>query len=207
MSLGSFAKLVFLGAFAYVLGSIPFGVIIGRAMRGIDIRQYGSGNIGATNAMRVLGMKAGIAVFVADALKGAIPTLLGAHYIGSGGAMFCGLCSVVGHNWPIYLGFRGGRGVATATGVFAVLSPLATLFGGIVWFLLVALTRYVSVGSMIFMASIPLGMWLFRRGAWAVIISIVIACIVIARHYPNMRRLYAGKESKIGERVSIRKKR
>src|SRR5215470_2947987 len=154
-------------AVAYLIGSIPFGYLIVRAKEGGDIRQMGSGGTGATNVSRRAGKAAGIVTLVLDALKGTIAVLV-AKGLASGqadaGWLFAGaaIAVIVGHIFPVWLGFRGGKGVATGVGVFLMLAPIALLCAGVLFLAIVIFTRYVSLGSVVAAATIPLFIWLQR---------------------------------------------
>jgi len=197
----------------YLLGSCPNGYLVSRA-RGIDIRQHGSGNIGATNVLRVVGKKLGYLVFGLDTLKGllavrfafalAATTTLGiAHreFVG----IAAGLACILGHTFPFWLHFRGGKGVATSAGVLLGLMPIAIVSVFIVWVLLFQVTRYVSVASIAAAAALPIFVALYLRlkaltGASLLPFSIIIAAVVIWRHRSNMQRLLHGKEQRFGEK-------
>ena len=193
----------------YLVGSIPNGYLIGRA-RGIDVRQHGSGNIGATNVLRVLGKKWGYLVFSLDALKGFLVVrfalaLAGAITAGSVRpdilGIAAGLACILGHTFPIWLCFRGGRGVATSAGVLLGLMPIAVVSVFAVWVLLFQLTRYVSVASITAAVALPIFVALYLRlkelnGASLLPFSIIVAAIVIWRHRSNMQRLLRGKEER-----------
>lgn len=189
-------------ALSYLLGSVPFGLILGRVLQGVDVRQYGSGSIGATNVWRVAGPFVAVLVLIADAGKGVASVLVG-RYLGGGtnAAIAAGLAGVVGHNWPVFLGFRGGRGAATAAGVFACLSPapLGCTLG--IWLLIVATTRYVSLGSIIGALSMPAFVWAWGGPTELVGAAAFAAAAVVWRHRPNIERLLAGKELRLGDRV------
>jgi glycerol-3-phosphate acyltransferase PlsY len=222
MSLPTAVLLSCLGC--YLIGSVPFGYIVGRA-RGIDIRAAGSGNIGATNVGRLLGRKWGIAVFLLDVLKGLGPTVgVGLWYHAAYSAdalpptlrnvvwLVAGICCVLGHNYPIYLGLRGGKGVATSLGVVLGVFPYLTLAGLLafaVWLLVTLATRYVSAGSIAAALAFPVllagcmlwaGFPTFRRN-WALLVfAFLLSGLVIYRHRANIGRLRAGTESRIGGR-------
>lgn len=183
---------------AYVIGSIPNGLLVGKLMRGVDIRQFGSKNIGATNAYRVLGPWPAFWVFLTDAIKGVIGVMLGQYFIGNSlGMILGGVAAMIGHNWSLFLGFKGGRGVATGLGVVAVLSPLVTaiIFG--VWAIIVYFTRYVSLASITAAMLTPVFMRILGEGQEVIIFGIVAAFFVIIRHKPNIERLIKGEELKI----------
>ena len=188
---------------AYLIGSIPSGLIIGKGLFGTDVRQFGSKNIGATNTYRVLGLKAALPVFICDALKGAIGVFLLAAY-GPAFAILGGILAMVGHNWSIFLGFKGGRGVATGLGVLIALSPLVAIICFAIWGIIVYPTKLVSLGSIIAAAAVPLLMFLTGQSWWYVGFGALAALFVILRHRDNIIRLLSGKELKV-ERVKDNK--
>jgi acyl phosphate:glycerol-3-phosphate acyltransferase len=206
---------------AYLVGSIPFSFIVAKLFAGMDIRAHGSGNVGATNVLRNAGKLAGILALTLDLGKG-YAAVLGARLLVSrpewpfvgdlhGGPLhspafwiaLAGLLAMIGHMFPIWLGFRGGKGVATAAGVFLAIDPLATA-GGVIIFLLAALvTRYVSVGSMAAAAAMPLLLRFATHAPfWTVVISILISFSVILKHHTNIARLAGGSERQLGDRSS-----
>ncbi len=195
----------------YLIGAIPVGVIIGRLRRGIDVREHGSGSMGMTNVMRTVGRGAGAFVFLADVAKGAIAVALAWLIIGSSSDMFFwgqvagGVAAVIGHSWPVYIGFRGGRGVSTGFGAILVLSWPVALIPLAIFILVVAISRYVSLGSILgaftmLLAMIPFIVYDIEPLAYIVFVAVV-ALLVIFRHRGNIQRLLAGTESKIGQRV------
>lgn len=182
----------------YLIGSIPNGLIIGKTLSGVDLRQFGSKNIGATNAYRILGPWPALLVFVTDAAKGVGGVYFGHFLLDTPLALLCGgIAAIAGHNWSIFLGFKGGRGVATGLGVIAVLVPKITAIVFIVWAIIVGLTRYVSLASIVAAALVPIFMWLFSERAEYLLFGILAALFVIARHKPNIQRLLKGEELKI----------
>ena len=193
-------------ALAYVSGSLPFAWLAGRAS-GIDLRKQGSGNLGATNVFRVLGWKIGLAVFVADALKGALPVLLLPPRIDSPRdpvlwAIALGVAAIAGHVRPLFLGFRkGGKGVATASGVFFALAPIPMLVAFVVFVGIVLVTGYVSLGSLLSSLLLP-GILLVTLGAHAplFLVSVVVASFVFWTHRANIGRLRRGEEHRFGKR-------
>lgn len=197
--------LLFMG---YLVGSVPSGYLIARFLKGIDIRDYGSGNIGFTNILRVLGLLPGLVVLVADLAKGVVSTWAGilfASFIGispqiAGGML--GLSCIIGHNWSVFLKLRGGKGVATTAGVFLVLTPFPFIFSCLTMALVIGLTRYVSLGSMIAGGSLPLFIWLWLNGkGWFYLyLSIVAVSLLVLTHRSNLRLLLQGRERKLGER-------
>lgn len=188
-----------LALLAYVIGSIPSGLIIGKLFFDTDVRLYGSKNIGATNTYRVIGLKAALPVFLCDVLKGAIGVLL----FSSSGPMYMllgGILAMVGHNWSLFLGFKGGRGVATGLGVLIALSPLVALISFAIWGVIVYFTKLVSLGSIIAAVVAPFLMWFTNESIWFVVFNAIAALFVVVRHRENIQRLLAGKELKV-ERI------
>ena len=185
-------------AISYLLGSIPNGLILGKAIWGVDLRQHGSKNIGATNAWRTIGKAGGISIFVLDFLKGAISAYLGLHLGGSELAgVLCGILAIAGHSWSVFLAFKGGKGVATGLGVIAALMPMVTLIVFAVWFAIVYFTGYVSLGSIIGAALVPILTLFFGLHTEFLILGLIAAVFIIYRHKSNIERLLNGTESKI----------
>ncbi len=195
---------------AYLLGAIPNGLLIGR-LRGIDIRTVGSGNIGATNVFRSIGRGWGILTFALDALKGLIPTLLFPLLLGrlTGApvppdlAILFGVAAIAGHNWPVYLRFKGGKGVATSAGVLIGIAPAAVLIGALCWGVICALSRYVSLASIAAAVAVPLAGWILylpARGPLLPGVLTLLGIVIIARHRANIRRLLNGTENRFGPR-------
>lgn len=188
--------------FAYLIGSVPFGYILTRLLRNTDIRSHGSGNIGATNVLRVLGWKAAFPVFFLDLLKGLAAVLLAktvsdlpAFYLGAG------LLAMIGHSFPIFLRFKGGKAAATSIGVLAAVSGWVTLVLIAGAGLIVVLTRYVSLGSILGALTVPLLFWLFGFDLYHIIFGVAMALLVTMRHSENIKRLLQGTESKLGQKV------
>ena len=188
---------------AYLLGSIPFGLLLGKLFGAADVRTEGSGNIGATNVARVAGPLAGILTLLLDAAKGALAVVLAARLSDQSSTwmMIAGLCALVGHCYPIWLGFHGGKGVATAAGVFLVLSPLAFLAAAILFVLVVLYWRFVSLGSISAAAAMPLLIYFFwaphHAPPYAVTFgSLAAALLIVYKHDANIQRLVQGEEPK-----------
>jgi len=181
---------------AYLLGSVPTGLLLARGM-GVNIREAGSGNIGATNVYRTMGRKVGILTLIGDCLKGLIPVLV-AKWLGLPDVWIAaiGLAAFLGHVYTVFLGFKGGKGVATALGVFLGTSPLSVLFGLVVFALVLYKWRYVSLASITAAGLVPVLAWLTGGGTELVLMSIAIAALIIFRHRENISRLRAGTESK-----------
>jgi glycerol-3-phosphate acyltransferase PlsY len=187
-------------ASAYLLGAIPFGLILGKALSGVDVRRSGSGNIGATNVARSLGAGAGVATLLLDAAKGALAAWAGGRILGPEGAALAGLAATVGHVFPIYLGFRGGKGVATGLGAFAVVDPYAAVAAAVVFLVTVALSRRVSAGSLAGCVALPIALHLREAPMLSQIAGLACVVLVLFRHRSNMSRLLAGTEPRIGEK-------
>ncbi|KYD08570.1 glycerol-3-phosphate 1-O-acyltransferase PlsY [Heyndrickxia sporothermodurans] len=187
---------------AYLLGSIPSGLIVGKLFYGIDIRQHGSGNLGATNSFRTLGVKAGTVVIVADILKGTLATLL-PKFFGvdeSIHPLLIGLVAVIGHMFPIFAGFRGGKAVATSAGVLLAYVPLLFLFLVVVFIISLKICKYVSLSSMIagIFAIIYALIRTFLTGDWPLLIVVTaLASFVIYRHRTNLSRIKNKTEPKV----------
>lgn len=185
-------------AISYLLGSIPNGLILGKAIWGVDLRQHGSKNIGATNAWRTIGKAGGISIFALDFLKGAVSAYLGLHLGGSELAgVLCGILAIAGHSWSVFLAFKGGKGVATGLGVIAALMPMVTLIVFAVWFAIVYFTGYVSLGSIVGAALVPILTLFFGLHTEFLIFGLIAAVFIIYRHKSNIERLLNGTESKI----------
>lgn len=188
---------------SYLLGSVSFSVLLAKMLKGIDIRQHGSGNAGATNTLRVLGKGPAILVLVLDVLKGVIAVWAGNSLFGWGtwAAALCGIAAIVGHNWPVYFNFRGGKGIATTIGVMVTLAFWPALFAGIIAILSIVITRYVSLGSLIFVALTPVFL-LFTDYTHPILwTSIIIAIFAYWRHRTNIVKIAGGRENKIGSKV------
>jgi glycerol-3-phosphate acyltransferase PlsY len=182
---------------SYFIGACPTSYLAGRLVRGVDLRQHGSGNLGATNAFRVLGWKAATPVMVVDILKGFLPTLLFPLLDGSPRvewALAYGAAAIVGHVYSIYVGFKGGKGVATGAGVFLALAPWAVLAGLAVWGSLIALTRIVSVASIAAALAVPPVVYLTRGGGPVLWLALGLTAFIIWSHRANIGRLLRGEE-------------
>jgi len=193
---------------AYLIGAIPFSWLVVRWLKGVDLRSVGSGNLGSTNAMRVLGAPLGLSVQALDIVKGWAPVFFFGGILASRGvpaaqyaAIAVGLAAVVGHMFPVYLKFRGGKGVNTSVGVFLALAPTAILVALAVGVAVIALTRYVSLGSITGAAVFPFAVWyVYGRHTPLMVVSIVVALLVIVLHRSNIRRLLNGTESRLGRK-------
>jgi acyl phosphate:glycerol-3-phosphate acyltransferase len=191
----------------YLLGSISFSYLIAKKVKKVDIRQHGSGNAGATNTLRVLGVGPAVTVLLLDVLKGIVAVWLALFLAPDQSGIFpamAGLAAILGHNWPLYYGFRGGKGVATTIGVIATLVFFPALFAGIIAIISIVLTRYVSLGSLLFALGTPIFAYLlmetYQIPTMYIILSIFVAILSFWRHRANIQRLVTGTESKIGKK-------
>lgn len=183
-------------AAAYLVGSIPTGLLLGKAY-GIDVRKEGSGNIGATNLYRTVGRKVGVITLIGDCLKGLIPVLaVKSSTFPPDYAAWVGLAAFCGHVFSLFLKFKGGKGVATALGVFLALAPMAVAIAIAVFAACMSVWRYVSLGSIAAAAVMPVAVALRGGGRTLVVVTLLIAVIVIIRHHENIRRLISGTENR-----------
>jgi len=188
---------------AYLLGSIPFGYLIVRWQRGVDVRATGSGSIGATNVMRNLGILGFVATFILDAGKGLLAVLLASRMtVGNPTWVAAAACAaVLGHCYPVWLKFHGGKGVATGVGVFIAIAPLQVVLVLVIFAIVVAIWRYVSLGSIVATAAFPVLVYLMKRPPIQVVLGAAgAAVIIVARHRANIARLIKGTESKVGQK-------
>lgn len=185
---------------SYLLGSVAFSILIARWVRGIDIRQHGSGNAGATNTLRILGKGPALLVFLLDVGKGVLAVWIGSWFSDGNVAVMAlsGLAAIIGHNWPVFFGFKGGKGIATTVGVMVTLAFLPALYAGIAAIVLIALTRYVSLGSLVFAALTPLFVLLLDRPLPLLWASLALCAFAFLRHRSNIVKLVQGKENKLG---------
>ena len=209
MTVVDFVAIVIWG---YFLGSIPFGVIVSKLSKGIDVREHGSGSAGMTNVIRTVGAGAGASVFAADVAKGAAAVAFAWVLFDTSSSTFAwgqvagGCAAVIGHSWPIFAGFRGGRGVATGFGCLLVISWLVSLISLAVFLLVLTSFHYVSLGSMMAVLTMLLAFIPFivthREPFASLVYALVVAPIIIFRHRGNIQRLVAGTEPKLGRRAS-----
>lgn len=193
-------KVILLSALAFLLGSVPTGLLIARA-RGIDLRNVGSGNIGATNVLRATGRREALLTLLGDFLKGALPVIAARYYqTGALDEGLIGLCAILGHDFSIFLGFRGGKGVATSLGVLGIYSPQTGLATIIIWLMTVTLTKYSSLGALISFGLLPLSIFLFddleKLG-----VAFLMTVLIFLKHRANIIRLLKGNEPKIGRKT------
>lgn len=186
-----------LGICSYLIGSIPFSYLIPKWIGKIDIRTMGSGNTGTTNVVRTLGMKVGVLAFIGDFLKGIIPALIGLLWLGELGGIIGGSMAVIGHCYPVWLKFKGGKGVATSAGILIVLMPDICILLLIGQFIIIALTKYMSLASLLSAVLLPLLAFIFSKSDQMTLFSVGLALFVIFRHRSNLFRLIKGTETKL----------
>ncbi|WP_341368168.1 glycerol-3-phosphate 1-O-acyltransferase PlsY [Yoonia sp. BS5-3] len=189
------------GAIGYLLGSIPSGVILARLMNLGDLRQIGSGNIGATNVLRTGNKTAAALTLIADAAKGAAAVLLARHFSGESALQIAGIAVLLGHCYPVWLRFKGGKGVATYFGVFFGFAWPLGIVASVIWLTTAAISRYSSAAALITAGWLPVVMFFLGfRGYF--FLAVVLGVLIYVRHLGNIERLKAGTETKIGEKVS-----
>jgi len=196
---------------SYLIGSIPTAYLFGRCLKGIDIRKFGSGNVGATNALRVLGKGPGISVLIIDIFKGLIPVVFLGNFIAARVTfltaeiiyIIIGLACICGHSWTIFLNFKGGKGIATTFGALfglAIITPSLKAILGLTmltWFLVFILVRIISVASILSAIALPIFMVCFKKSPLLILFSIILSALIILRHKSNLKRIFQGKESRI----------
>jgi len=200
-------KVVLIITICYLLGSIPFGYIVGKLFKKVDIREFGSGNIGASNAFRILGPPLASLVLIGDIGKGIFSIYL-VKYLNIDSSLIlaiAGLAVICGHDWSLFLGFKGGKGIATTFGVVFALSPIISILAVIVWGIVIISTRYASLSSICAIISIFVFTILFKQPYEYIGFSAIIIILGIFKHKENIKRLKLKKESKIGEKIKIKK--
>jgi len=191
----------------YLLGSIPFGYIVGKLFKKVDIREFGSGNIGATNAFRILGPSLASLVLLSDVGKGILSIYL-VRFLSIDNLLIftiAGLAVICGHDWSLFLGFKGGKGIATTFGVVFVLNPIISILAVTVWVIVIIITRYASLSSIFAVISILVFTILFKQPYEYIVFSAIILVLGIFKHKDNIERLKSKKERKIGEKIKIKK--
>lgn len=189
---------------SFLIGSIPTGLLIART-KGIDLRKVGSGNIGATNVLRAVGKEAALFTLIGDIAKGVLPVAIGKFFgLGIFDAGILGISSILGHNFSLFLKFKGGKGVATSIGVLLAFSPHVALLTITIWLLTARWTRYSSLSALIAFGLLPLSIYMLDYSKEKMIIAVVIAGLIFVRHTANIKRLMQGTESKIGEKTGNR---
>ncbi|HWR62190.1 MAG TPA: glycerol-3-phosphate 1-O-acyltransferase PlsY [Clostridia bacterium] len=189
---------VIVGVISYLLGNFSTALLVSKAFGKIDIRKHGSGNAGSTNVLRVLGVKAAVLVFAGDALKGVAAVLIGRYLAGSYGEIIAGISVVAGHNWPLLLGGKGGKGIATTIGLMLPIDPLMVIWILAAGIAIIAVTRYVSLASITGVVIFPVAMIATHKPFEYILFSLILSAMAIFKHRSNIGRLLSGKESKIG---------
>lgn len=197
------AEYLLIALISYALGNIQTSYLIGRAIRKTDIREHGSGNAGTTNALRVFGKKIAVITLLVDALKGVLAVIIGMRLGDTDGSLIAGVAVIVGHNWPFYLGFKGGKGVATSIGVGLAVAPLTALISLSIGIVIIAKTKYVSLGALIGICLWPIvNLAMNRRedNLKFLIFGAILALMSIYKHRENIKRLLSGSENKLGQK-------
>lgn len=196
-------KILLVIVIGYLFGNFATSFILGKLIENKDIRNYGSGNAGATNALRVFGVKIAAVTFLIDALKGVAAVLIGKSILGDTGALIAGISVVVGHNWPIFLKFKGGKGIASTIGVVLTVNFILAILCIVTGLIIIIKTKYVSLGSITAMALLPfIGLIVVRPfNIQFFIFTLVLSIMAIYRHKSNIKRLINGNENKIGQKV------
>lgn len=195
----SMTRIIILLSFAFLVGSIPFGIIVAKA-KGVDLKKVGSGNIGATNVLRSLGKWHAIVTLLGDILKGTLVVAIGRYLeVGPFYEGLIGISAILGHNFSIFLRFKGGKGVATSLGVLAIYTPQVALVTVVLWLLVVVSTRYSSLGALVSFGLLPVSV-LFLDDSKKLITALLITALIIVRHRDNIQRLLKGTERRIGQR-------
>ncbi|MEA1939528.1 MAG: glycerol-3-phosphate 1-O-acyltransferase PlsY [Candidatus Caldatribacteriota bacterium] len=192
----------------YLMGSLPFGYIVAKSIKKIDIRDYGSGNIGATNAFRILGPWLASLVLIGDLMKGYVSIYL-FHLLNIDSLVIIiigGLVVICGHDWSIFLKLKGGKGIATTYGVILALNPKIALLSALIWIIIIALTRYASLASILSLSVLLILMVWFKQPQEYITFSVIMLVLALYRHRSNIIRLKEGKEKKFGEKVDTDKK-
>lgn len=190
-----------LGVMSFLMGSIPVGLIIAK-VKGVDLRKVGSGNIGATNVLRTMGKVPALITLAGDMLKGFIPVVISSYFLaGSLHIGIIGIVAILGHDFSLFLRFRGGKGVATSIGVLLAYSPIVAILTVLLWIVVVFMSRYSSMGAIVSFILLPLNIYVFDYSYEKFVISIFITILLLFKHRGNIGRLLTGQEPKIGERI------
>ncbi|MFN3478773.1 MAG: glycerol-3-phosphate 1-O-acyltransferase PlsY [Thermodesulfovibrionales bacterium] len=190
-----------LGLISFLIGSIPVGLIVAR-VKGIDLRKVGSGNIGATNVLRAMGKGPALITLAGDMLKGFLPVIISSSFLNDTLSIgIIGLVAILGHDFSLFLRFRGGKGVATSIGVLLAYSPFVAILTILLWIIIVFMSRYSSMGAIVSFILLPLNIYVFDYSYEKFVISIFITILLLFKHRENIGRLLTGQEPKIGERI------
>lgn len=196
-------KYILILAASYLLGSIPFGLLVAKWWAKVDVREHGSGNIGMTNVLRTAGYLCAFLTLVGDMGKGIAAVLLGRYFIGDATfTLIAGILAVIGHNWPIFLRFKGGKGVATIAGVLIAFHPSVAAVLAAIWLIVLVFSRYISLASIVVAVCLPIALFIFRAKWIEVILAILVAGVTIFRHRSNIDRLRKGTEFRFGQKVN-----
>lgn len=188
--------------FSYLLGSIPFGLLMGKWWSKVDVREYGSGNIGMTNVLRTAGSIPAFITLLGDGGKGYAAVFLATKVTGNLFlALLAGIAAVVGHNWPVFLRFRGGKGVATAAGVVLAVRPWSALILFLIWLGVLVKFRYISLASIVVAICLPFVLLIFGVSLWEFALALLLSSFTVLRHRSNIERLRAGTEFRFGEKI------
>ena len=187
---------------SYFIGNFSTSMIVSKLWANIDIRKYGSGNAGSTNVLRTLGFKPALVTFIGDALKGILAVWIGGKIGGTDTALLCGIAAIIGHNWPVLFGFKGGKGIATSIGVGLAVNPIVAFICIVLGIMIVVKTKYVSLGSITAISLLPI-LFIFS-GFKYFLFGLVLALMAIFQHRQNIQRLLKGTESKIGQKSRTR---
>lgn len=182
---------------AYLIGSIPFSLIISRLSKGVDIRNIGSGNLGATNVLRVIGKKEALLALIGDVLKGTLPVMLAFYFLEDFWVAVTAVLVVLGHVFPVFSGFKGGKGVATSLGALLVIIPSTIIISVVIWIAVLVVYRYASLASIIAALSIPLLCWALKTPLAFTAAATTNAAVIFIKHIGNLKRIISGRESKV----------
>lgn len=188
---------------SYLLGSIPFGLLVGKWLAKVDVRKHGSGNIGMTNVLRTAGLFCAILTLIGDMGKGALAVIMAKHF-GSPGtfALIAGILAVIGHNWPIFLRFRGGKGIATIAGVLVAYQPAVAAVLTVIWLGVLLVSRYISLASIVVAFCLPIALVIFKADPIEIGLAVIVAGFTIFKHRSNIDRLRRGTEYRFGQKVN-----
>lgn len=193
---------ILLAVGSYLLGSISTGLLVAKLLHGPNLREVGSKNTGASNVLRTMGVTAGVITFVGDILKALLPAVLGRLWLGLPGAMLAGLCAILGHNWPVFFRFKGGKGVSSTCAIMLVCFWWQAIICYVIAISTIAITRFISLGSILMVTCYAILVIATCGGDWmAIIWVLVLALVCIGRHHANIGRLLKGTETKIGQKV------
>jgi len=195
-------KYILVFAVSYLLGSIPFGLLTTKLFAGVDVRKHGSGNIGMTNVLRTTGYFCALITLIGDMGKGIAAVLLGSYFLGDATwILVSGIMAVVGHNWSLFLRFKGGKGIATIGGVLLAYQPLVAAILAVIWVAVLIFSRYISLASIVVAFCFPVVLIILKANALEVVLAIIVATVTILKHRSNIERLRNGTEYRFGQKV------